>query len=270
MVMGELALPLAEHRDDLHRGAAGTGQSTRDTEHARRSSGRPNRGAAPGSPPALAIRSRGVGRRRSPRRARVPGPSAPSRRGSRASSPVRRPGRAPCRAPHAPHRPAGGSRTRRRGWTHEERAKTSTPRAPTRGRPCETAHLRASIAWSEPSTPTTTRFLVDSPLSFVRPGAKGIPRKCSPAGLFVFRVKGPYPGRRRPGCENQGNGSSHDDPPRAWIGVMLVLVEVLAVTFGLVNGVHDAGNAIAAPVVTRALRPGPAVTLAACSTSSGR
>ncbi len=44
---------------------------------------------------------------------------------------------------------------------------------------------------------------------------------------------------------------------------MLVVVEVLAVTFGLVNGVHDAGNAIAAPVVTRALRPGSAVTLAA-------
>ena len=44
---------------------------------------------------------------------------------------------------------------------------------------------------------------------------------------------------------------------------MLIVVEVLAVAFGLVNGVHDAGNAIAAPVVTRALRPGSAVTLAA-------
>jgi PiT family inorganic phosphate transporter len=40
-------------------------------------------------------------------------------------------------------------------------------------------------------------------------------------------------------------------------------VIVLALAFGLVNGVHDAGNAIAAPVVTRALRPGPAVVLAA-------
>ena len=44
---------------------------------------------------------------------------------------------------------------------------------------------------------------------------------------------------------------------------MLVLVLLLCAAFGLVNGVHDAGNAIAAPVVTRALRPGPAVTLAA-------
>ena len=38
---------------------------------------------------------------------------------------------------------------------------------------------------------------------------------------------------------------------------------MLSLAFGLVNGVHDAGNAIAAPVVTRALRPGPAVVLAA-------
>ena len=44
---------------------------------------------------------------------------------------------------------------------------------------------------------------------------------------------------------------------------MLVVVLLLCAGFGLVNGVHDAGNAIAAPVVTRALRPGPAVTLAA-------
>jgi phosphate/sulfate permease len=32
---------------------------------------------------------------------------------------------------------------------------------------------------------------------------------------------------------------------------MLIVVLVLAVTFGLVNGIHDAGNAIAAPVTTR-------------------
>lgn len=44
---------------------------------------------------------------------------------------------------------------------------------------------------------------------------------------------------------------------------MLLVVGVLAGAFGLVNGVHDAGNAIAAPVVTRALRPGPAVLVAA-------
>lgn len=44
---------------------------------------------------------------------------------------------------------------------------------------------------------------------------------------------------------------------------MLVVVLLLCAAFGLVNGVHDAGNAIAAPVVTRTLRPGPAVTLAA-------
>jgi len=44
---------------------------------------------------------------------------------------------------------------------------------------------------------------------------------------------------------------------------VLVLVLVLAGVFGLVNGVHDAGNAIAAPIVTDALRPGPAVVMAA-------
>ncbi|MGH9091726.1 MAG: inorganic phosphate transporter [Acidimicrobiales bacterium] len=44
---------------------------------------------------------------------------------------------------------------------------------------------------------------------------------------------------------------------------MLVAVAVVVAAFGLVNGVHDAGNAIAAPVVTRALRPGPAVVMAA-------
>lgn len=43
---------------------------------------------------------------------------------------------------------------------------------------------------------------------------------------------------------------------------MLVLVIALTVVFGFVNGVHDAGNAIAAPVLTRALRPGSALALA--------
>lgn len=44
---------------------------------------------------------------------------------------------------------------------------------------------------------------------------------------------------------------------------MLVTVLLLAAAFGLVNGVHDAGNAIAVPVVTGALRPGQAVLVAA-------
>ncbi len=44
---------------------------------------------------------------------------------------------------------------------------------------------------------------------------------------------------------------------------MLVAIVILAVGFGLANGLHDAGNAIAAPVVTRALRPGQAIALAA-------
>jgi PiT family inorganic phosphate transporter len=44
---------------------------------------------------------------------------------------------------------------------------------------------------------------------------------------------------------------------------VLWAVLVLAAAFGIVNGVHDAGNAIAAPIVTGALRPGPAVVLAA-------
>src|SRR5271166_4897456 len=43
---------------------------------------------------------------------------------------------------------------------------------------------------------------------------------------------------------------------------MLLVVIVLAVAFGLVNGIHDAGNAIAAPIVTRAMRPGSAIGLA--------
>jgi PiT family inorganic phosphate transporter len=44
---------------------------------------------------------------------------------------------------------------------------------------------------------------------------------------------------------------------------VLVVVLVLSAAFALVNGVHDAGNAIAAPVVTGAIRPAPAVVLAA-------
>lgn len=40
---------------------------------------------------------------------------------------------------------------------------------------------------------------------------------------------------------------------------VVVVVIALAGTFAIVNGVHDAGNAIAVPVVTRAIRPGPAV-----------
>lgn len=44
---------------------------------------------------------------------------------------------------------------------------------------------------------------------------------------------------------------------------MLVTVVILAAFFGLVNGIHDAGNAIAAPVVTGAQRPAAAVVVAA-------
>lgn len=43
---------------------------------------------------------------------------------------------------------------------------------------------------------------------------------------------------------------------------MLLVVVLLSGAFCVVNGVHDAGNAIAAPVVTRAARPGPAVAFA--------
>ncbi len=50
---------------------------------------------------------------------------------------------------------------------------------------------------------------------------------------------------------------------------MLILVIALAVAFGLTNGVHDAGNAIAAPIVTRALRPQSALALAAACHIAG-
>jgi PiT family inorganic phosphate transporter len=43
----------------------------------------------------------------------------------------------------------------------------------------------------------------------------------------------------------------------------LLLVIALSAGFAVVNGIHDAGNAIAAPIVTGAMRPGPAVVLAA-------
>ncbi len=44
---------------------------------------------------------------------------------------------------------------------------------------------------------------------------------------------------------------------------MLAAVVILSIGFGLANGLHDAGNAVAAPVVTKALRPGQAIGLAA-------
>ncbi|HZD65819.1 MAG TPA: inorganic phosphate transporter [Acidimicrobiales bacterium] len=44
---------------------------------------------------------------------------------------------------------------------------------------------------------------------------------------------------------------------------MVFALIALSIGFGLANGVHDAGNAIAAPIVTRALRATPALVLAA-------
>ncbi len=44
---------------------------------------------------------------------------------------------------------------------------------------------------------------------------------------------------------------------------MLLVVVLLSAAFAIVNGVHDAGNAIAAPIVTGAIRPAPAVVFAA-------
>lgn len=40
---------------------------------------------------------------------------------------------------------------------------------------------------------------------------------------------------------------------------MVALLVLLAMAFGFTNGLHDAGNAIAAPIVTRALRPSHAL-----------
>ena len=51
--------------------------------------------------------------------------------------------------------------------------------------------------------------------------------------------------------------------------VALVVVVVLAVAFDLTNGFHDSSNSIAAPVATRAMRPGTAVALAAVFTVLG-
>ncbi|MDI3329902.1 MAG: inorganic phosphate transporter [Micrococcus sp.] len=45
--------------------------------------------------------------------------------------------------------------------------------------------------------------------------------------------------------------------------VMLVVVLALSVAYGLVNGMRDAPNAVALPVRSRALTPGPALALAA-------
>jgi PiT family inorganic phosphate transporter len=44
---------------------------------------------------------------------------------------------------------------------------------------------------------------------------------------------------------------------------VLAVLLLLSIGFGLANGLHDAGNAIAAPIVTRAMAPGPAVMWAA-------
>jgi PiT family inorganic phosphate transporter len=50
---------------------------------------------------------------------------------------------------------------------------------------------------------------------------------------------------------------------------MYVVLIVLAVGFGFTNGLHDAANAIAAPIVTRALRPASAVGVAAVAHLAG-
>jgi inorganic phosphate transporter, PiT family len=52
-------------------------------------------------------------------------------------------------------------------------------------------------------------------------------------------------------------------PGHERICAVIVVVVALSGIFALVNGVHDAGNAIAAPIVTRAVRPAPAVVFAA-------
>jgi PiT family inorganic phosphate transporter len=44
---------------------------------------------------------------------------------------------------------------------------------------------------------------------------------------------------------------------------MLIAVVVVSIAFGFVNGLHDAGNAIAAPIATRAMQPAGAVALSA-------
>src|SRR5258708_5180881 len=49
----------------------------------------------------------------------------------------------------------------------------------------------------------------------------------------------------------------------------LVVAVVMALAFAFTNGVHDAANAIATLVATRAARPGPAVLLAAVANILG-
>ena len=51
--------------------------------------------------------------------------------------------------------------------------------------------------------------------------------------------------------------------------VALVVVVVLAVAFDVTNGFHDSSNSVAAPVATRAMRPGTAVAVAAVFTLVG-
>jgi inorganic phosphate transporter, PiT family len=57
--------------------------------------------------------------------------------------------------------------------------------------------------------------------------------------------------------------TSGGTPPDDKLTGVLVVIIGLAAAYCLTNGVHDAGNAIAAPVMTGALRPAPAVVLAA-------
>jgi len=68
---------------------------------------------------------------------------------------------------------------------------------------------------------------------------------------------------------------------RAWVAVRktapvssggavaLVVVILLALAFDVTNGFHDSSNSLAAPVATRAMRPGTAVSLAAVFTILG-
>ena len=49
----------------------------------------------------------------------------------------------------------------------------------------------------------------------------------------------------------------------------LVVAVVMALAFAFTNGLHDAANAIATLVATRAARPGPAIVLAACGNVIG-
>jgi PiT family inorganic phosphate transporter len=53
------------------------------------------------------------------------------------------------------------------------------------------------------------------------------------------------------------------------VSAALVVAIVMALTFAFTNGLHDAANAIATLVATRAARPGPAVVLAAAGNIIG-